>query len=220
MSIIYNVSIKPAKEQNSFHITWHNKDTQATNSFYRESEITLEESQRLWQWPRYQMSIGEKLFRFLDGDNHYFQQALDQANRLGEKLQIHLRTCKQTSDWPFELLAHNNTFLLHHRVHLVRTVSDWGKDKIFYPEDRPLKLLFMACSAMDVKPELDFEREEEAIFHITEKLPIDMEVEDSGSIEGLHARLKKEHYDVVHLSGHANIYKSGRPYFVWVGDAR
>jgi tetratricopeptide (TPR) repeat protein len=214
MSVIYNVSIKPAKEQNRFHITWDNKETQATNSFYRESEITLEEIQRLWQWPRCQISIGEKLFRFLDGDNRHFQKALDRANQLGEPLQIHLYSCKQIEDWPFELLAHDNTFLLPQGLHLLRTVSEWCKEKLIHPEDRPLKLLFMACSALDVKPELDFEREEEAIFRITENLPIDMEVEDSGSLEGLRARLEKEHYDVVHLSGHANIDKNGRPYFV------
>jgi tetratricopeptide (TPR) repeat protein len=214
MSIIYDVIIETTKKKNRFHITWHNLKTSKVDSFEQESEITREESQRLWQWPRCQLPIGEKLFRFLDGDNRHFQQGLDQAKHLGEPLQIHLRACKQTADWPFELLAKDNTFLLPQGLHLVRTVSDWGIEKMIHPEDRPLKLLFMACSAMDVQPELDFEREEEAIFRITENLPIDMEVEDSGSLEGLRARLEKEHYDVVHLSGHADIDKNGRPYFV------
>ena len=72
----------------------------------------------------------------------------------------------------------------------------------------------MACSAIDVKPVLDFEREEEAIFKITGDLPIHMEVEDSGSLEGLQAKLEREEYDVLHLSGHANIDQKGRPYFL------
>lgn len=72
----------------------------------------------------------------------------------------------------------------------------------------------MACSALDVKPELDYEREEEAIYRITENLPIDMEVEDSGSLEGLQSRLEKKQYDVLHLAGHADIDYKGNPYFI------
>jgi hypothetical protein len=214
MPVIYNVTIEPTGKENQYHITWKNPETNTANSFDQSTEITLEETQRLWQWLWCQLPIGEKLFKFLDGDNRYFQQALDRANKWGEPLQIHLQSCKQIADWPFELLAKDNTFLLPQRLHLVRTVSDWGKEKMIHPEDRPLKLLFMACSAMDVKPELDFEQEEESIFRITENLPIDMEVEDSGSLEGLRSRLEKEHYDVVHLSGHANIDNNGRPYFI------
>jgi tetratricopeptide (TPR) repeat protein len=71
----------------------------------------------------------------------------------------------------------------------------------------------MACSAMDVQPGLDFEQDEEAIFNITEDLPIDMEIEDSGSLEGLRSRLAKEQYDVLYLSGYVGIEK-GRPYFI------
>jgi hypothetical protein len=37
----------------------------------------------------------------------------------------------------------------------------------------------MACSAVEVNPELDFEKEEEAIFQVAADLAMDMEVEDS-----------------------------------------
>ncbi len=214
MSIIYNVTIEPTDTGNRFRITWQSMETNSVNSFDQESEMTLEETQRLWQWPRCQLSIGRKLFRFLDGDLHYFQQALNRANYMGEPLQINLWTCKQTADWPFELLAKDNSFLVSQPLHLVRCVSDWGKEKQLLLGNRPLKLLFMACSALDVQPELDFEKEEEAIFRITENLAIDMEVEDSGSLEGLRSRLEREEYDVVYLSGHAGIDKDGSPYFI------
>ena len=214
MSIIYNVTIEPTGKENQYHITWHNPKTNTVNSFDQEAEITPEETQRLWQWPQCQLDIGQKLFRFLDGEAHHLQQALDQSNRQGESLQIHLRTCKQTADWPFELLAKDGVFLLPNRLHLVRRVSDGATDKSMPPKNRQLRLMFMACSALDVQPELDFEREEEAIFKITEKLPIDMDVEDSGSLEGLRSKLEQEQYDVVHLSGHADIDKNGRPYFI------
>lgn len=210
---IYNVTIKPTNK-NCFHITWHNVEENTVDSFEQTTDITPEETQKLWQQPEHQRSIGEKLFRFLDGDARHFLRALNEAHLEGETLQLHLLPCQQTADWPFELLTHDGTFLLPHKLHLVRYVSDWGTARIIPPANRPLKLLFMACSAMDVKPELDYEREEETIFHATENLAIDMEVEDSGSLEGLRRELEQEQYDVVLLSGHASIDKDKGPYFI------
>jgi len=83
MSIIYNVTIDPTDTGNRFRITWQNMETNTVNFFDQESEMTEEETQRLWQWPQCQLSIGRKLFRFLDGDLHYFQQALKRANYMG-----------------------------------------------------------------------------------------------------------------------------------------
>jgi tetratricopeptide (TPR) repeat protein len=213
MSIIYNVTIEPTKRQDLFQITWHNREKNSQNCFSREAGITQEETKRLWRMSKSQLRIGQKLFRFLDGENRCLRQALDRANRAGECLQLHLNTCEQTHDWPFELLA-DETFLLPTGLHLVRIVSTRGKGKKVTPRNRPLKLLFMASSALDVKPVLDFEQEEEAIFHITEKLPIHMEIEDSGTLEGLRSQLEQKYYDVVHLSGHTGISQNGRPYFI------
>ncbi len=214
MPVIYNVIIEPVKEENLFQVTWHNVETNAQDCFLREAEIIPEETRRLWQIPKNQAAIGEKLFRFLDGDARHLARALNEANQQGEILQLYLRTCKETADWPFELLAKESVFLLANQIHLVRWVSDWGSGKRMIPQNRQLKFLFMACSALDVKPELDYEREEEAIFQATEKLAIEMEVEDSGSLEGLQQRLEVEQYDVVHLSGHADIASNGSPFFI------
>ncbi len=215
MPIIYNVTVNPTKEDSRFLITWHNENAGTNDCFEIVAEQMIPGDIRtLWLQPQHQMDIGQRLFHFLDGDARHFQRALNEANQAGELLQLHLVACNQVSDWPFELLAREGSFLLPLRLHLVRRVSDWGAAKEIPPENRQLKMLFMACSALDIKPELDFEREEEAIFHITEKLAIDMEVEDSGSLEGLREKLEREKYDVVHLSGHADIDESGRPYFV------
>jgi tetratricopeptide (TPR) repeat protein len=220
MAIVYNVTITPAKKENRFRITWHNVENNTEDFFERsDAGITPAEIQELWQKPEKQLKIGQSLFQFVDGDSHYFQQALKEAGHQGESLHLHLRACKETADWPFELLAQEDTFLLPHRLHLVRRVSDWGKTKETPPQNRPLKLLFMACSALDVKPELDFEREEEVIFKITENHAIDMEVEDSGSLEGLRRQLEQTPYDVVHLSGHADIDQNGNPYFVMENES-
>jgi len=202
-------------EENRFRITWHNPETNTEDYFERSGAgITPVEIPNLWHHPEKQLEIGQKLFHFLDGDSRYLHRALDEAGHRGESLLLNLQTCKETADWPFELLAQEDTLLLPHRLHLVRRVSDWGKTKESPPQNRPLKLLFMACSALDVEPELDFEREEETIFKVTEDKAIDMEVEDSGSLDGLRRQLEQTQYDVVHLSGHADIDEKGNPYFI------
>ena len=215
MPIVYQVTISPAKEKHLFNITWYNRQTREKNSFtHSAAEITTEEIERLWQKLQYQLDIGGKLYRFLDGDARHLERALQESAHQAEPLILQLCTCKETADWPFELLARDNLFLLPQRMHLVRCISDWGSEKKTPPKNRPLKLLFMACSAWDVQPELDFEKEEETIFQVTEPLAVNMEVEDSGSLEGLRQQLEQDEYDVVHLSGHADIDKHGHPFFI------
>ena len=216
MDIIYKVTIVSTEEEDRFHITWQNVETNTEDFFDRSAkQIMKATAGGRWQNPQYQLEIGQKLFVFLDGDSRHLQQALYEAEKHGQPLQLHLSACNEVADWPFELLAQEDTFLLPvGLLHVVRHVSDWGIGRRITPRKRALKLLFMACAPIDGKPELDFEREEEAIFNITENLPIDMEVEDSGSLEGLREQLVYRDYDVVHLSGHADIDKHGRPYFI------
>jgi len=215
MAIMYRVIIEPVKKENNFQITWHYPETYTESSFTQPiQDLAVDEMGCPWYQSWHRLEIGRKLFRFLDGDSRHLEKALAEANRQGEQLHLHLFTCKQTANWPFELLAQKDTFLLPFRLHLVRQVSDWGTEKKISPKNHPLKLLFMACSAIDIKPELDYEREEEAIFQVTENLAIDMDIEDSGTLEGLRSRLELEQFDVIHLSGHADIDKKGNPFFV------
>jgi hypothetical protein len=215
MPINYEVIIDLNADQKAYHIRWRNLAAQTENSFVQANHgLTHEEVEHLWLKPEYHHALGQKLFRFLDGDARHLQRSLDEAAKLSEPLTLQLRAAKEIADWPFELLAQDGAFLLPSRLHLLRQVSDWGAQKISAPANRPLQLLFMACSALGVEPELDFEREEETIFRVTEKLAIDMEVEDSGGLAGLRERLVSDTYDVVHLSGHADIDKKGQPIFI------
>ncbi len=211
MTIVFKVTIKSGTPPEPFTLIWENMATHTTETT---ATITPDDVEKNWQHPRFQLAVGLKLFSFLNGEKHLLQQAMDHAAQQGEKLTLLLCPDKRTADWPFELMAQENSFLLTERLHLVRCVSDWGTENKMIPQDRPLKLLFMACSALDIKPELDFEREEETIFNVTANLPIDMEVEDSGSLEGLRDQLLKNSYDIVHLSGHADIDNQGRPFFI------
>jgi hypothetical protein len=215
MPVIYEIRIDPVENKNGYRLTWRNLAAQ-TQEVFEQADINLTptELENFWKQQANHLALGQKLFRFLDGDARHLQRALDEADQHGEPLVLQLRAGKEVADWPFELLAQDGAFLLPTRLHLLRQVSDWGAQKTPAPANRPLRLLFMACSALDVQPELNFEAEEETIFRITEKLAIDMEVEDSGSLEGLQERLEAEAFDVVHLSGHADIDQHGQPFFI------
>jgi tetratricopeptide (TPR) repeat protein len=213
--ISYRVTITPTGKENFFEICWFDLSKSTENCFVQAGpDFVAQGMDRWWQNQEGALNIGRELFKFLDGDLRHFQRALAEANKHGIPLYLQLKTPDRTADWPFELLAQAETFLLPQRLHLVRRVSEWTYAKDFIPAARPLKLLFMACSPLYVEPELDFEREEETIFHVTENLPVDMEVEDSGTLEGLRGRLMLDRYDVVHLSGHGGIDKEGQPFFV------
>lgn len=214
MPVIYHVLLKHIKDKKSFQVTWSHAKTNSQDCFSSHVEITEEETRKFWQTPDNQLEIGTKIFRFLDGDSRHFVRALDDANKQGEILQIYLWTCLECADWPFEILANEGEFLLLSKMHLVRCVSHWGKDKTMRPQNRPLKFLFIASSPLGVKPELDYEEEEDAIYKTTENLPIEMTVEDSGSLKGLRERLENEEYDVIQLSGHADITSDGTPFFI------
>jgi tetratricopeptide (TPR) repeat protein len=64
---------------------------------------------------------------------------------------------------------------------------------------------------------LAFEKEEDTIFEITKDLPVEIDVEDTGSLEGLGEWLTTNKYDVVHITGHADIDERGKPFF-WMED--
>ena len=67
MTAICKVSITTTGKENHFQIQWHSEETNALQAFESNSELTAEETERMWQWPHCQLSIGEKLFRLLDG---------------------------------------------------------------------------------------------------------------------------------------------------------
>jgi hypothetical protein len=70
----------------------------------------------------------------------------------------------------------------------------------------------MTCSPLYVQPVLDFEKEEETILKVTKDLLVDIDVEDTGSLQGLKECLLQKEYDVIHLTGHADI-DGNTPYF-------
>ena len=161
--------------------------------------------------------IGKRLFNLLNGDEQTLKIALSEAEAHGKKLQLILKGEGLASTLPFELLYHND-FLVPSQIHLFRRVSERGNKRKLAPKNQPLKLLLMVCSPLDLYPVLEFEKEEDTIFEVTKDLPMEIDIEDSGSLEGFGEQLAANKYDVVHISGHADIDDNGEPFFWMEND--
>ncbi|MDQ1355068.1 MAG: hypothetical protein QG657_5377, partial [Acidobacteriota bacterium] len=218
----YKVSISKQAEPGLFRVTWLDMEKKTENSFKVPVSKITEMSEKLlksWKKPGNRFAAGKELFDFLDGSPRFFSNLLDEAAGKNFSPLVYLTACRETEDWPFELMAQGERFLVPTALNLVRCASERGVNTKPVPKNRPLKILFMACSALGVEPELSFEKEEETIFKVTEALAVDMEVEDSGSLEGLKGKLALEKYDIVHLSGHAGIDEEGQAFFVMEDEA-
>ncbi|MDY6957980.1 MAG: tetratricopeptide repeat protein, partial [Halobacteriota archaeon] len=217
MPVIYQAEFRydEAKGKEKIILIWTGPEgTQKTDSFDSKDikDIEVQCHDLRWDARGLSQQIGKKLFDILDGDDKRLIGALKEADDYGETLQLHIRSGGLASKLPFELLYHGD-FLVPSRIHLVRRVSDRGIKKKPKPENRPLKILFMACSPRDTYPALHFEKEEEEIFKIAKDLPVEIDVEGTGSLEGLGERLVDNKYDIVHITGHADIGKDGKPVF-------
>jgi tetratricopeptide (TPR) repeat protein len=214
MDYRFQVNITKPGGSASFRVSWLDMEKQADTSFEIPASRVMEERLKSWKKPGKRLAAGQELFKFLDGSQGYFTGLLEKAGGVNRIPLVYINACRETEDWPFELAARGDRFLVPRAVHLVRCVSRRGVNSKPAPESRPLKLLFMACSAHGVSPDLDFEKEEETIFKVTGNLAVHLEVEDSGSLEGLKNKLALEKYDILHLTGHAAIDAKGKAFFV------
>jgi hypothetical protein len=165
------------------------------------------------QWksnPGVGADLGTRLFRVLNGTGGELQSVLKEAHRTGEPLSLYLEIPFELNGLPFELLRDKDFLLLqdYPQTHLIRRVSDRHQGELSNTRNRPLKILFMACSPVDLRAQdvLGFEREEERILTAVEGFPADLVIEDSGSLEGLRRGLyERVDCDIVHITGHAGI---------------
>jgi hypothetical protein len=223
MPIVYQAKFHytEKKEKEVFALTRTLPDgTQDTSPVNLDEIHQLEDQTRDFKWnksPVLSRQIGEHLFTLLNGDRQTLLRALKEADEYGETLQLILKAEGPASNLPFELIYHND-FLVPSRIHLIRRVSDRGSKKTPEPENRPLKILFMASSPWDTSPVLAFEKEEDTIFEVTKDLPVEIDIEDTGSLKGLGEWLETNEYDVVHIIGHADIDEKGTPIFLMEDD--
>ncbi|MEN8130992.1 MAG: hypothetical protein ABFS45_12520 [Pseudomonadota bacterium] len=132
------------------------------------------------------LRFGSRLFQLLDRAGGQLTEAMKAVHDRGEALYFYLDIPFEIDALPFELIHDQHFLLLQQDLHLIRRVNDRNRLQAKAPQRRPLKLLFMACSPLDLQDSvLQFEKEEELILKATERFPLNMLVEDSGSLAGL-----------------------------------
>ena len=162
-------------------------------------------------------TLGACLYEWLDGPT---ERWLEKALQDVPGLALHVDVEERLRHLPWELLCSRGAFLCahpHRPFTPVRRVNDARHPA--EPANRPLRVLFMACSPDNVSPVLDFEAEEGLILATTSTHRIELVVEESGSLTGLRERMEEAgsgHFDVFHLTGHATAASdsSGKPCFL------
>jgi tetratricopeptide (TPR) repeat protein len=156
-----------------------------------------------------QVVLGKNIFQQLNGPDNFLGALLDNS---GETFELCIRAgTDRISLWPFELLDTMGSF------HILRPGRTAAASPGAPVQGRRLALLFMACSPTFVSNKdqtLNYEAEEEAIYKATGKTFVDLDFEDSGSLRGLHERLETHAYNILHLSGHADIHTTQGPVFL------
>jgi len=151
---------------------------------------------------------GQSLYHWLDGSERHLQRALDQER--GKDIVLAIATAKGLAHLPWEILHDGTRFLVQQKIVPVRWVKVGSNKKLTTqdePKNRALNVLFMASSPKNSDlPELAFEQEEARILEATQRIPLSLQVEESGCLTEL-GYLVKEHeqgfFDVIHLTGHA-----------------
>ncbi len=154
---------------------------------------------------------GQGLYNWLDKSDRVLANALKEPH--SEGLIIAIATDWGLAHLPWELLHDGECFLVEKRPPIIpiRWVSNRKPIEIANsPQNRPLNVLFMATSPLNldpkIYPELDYEAEEGQILEATKRTPLDLRVEESGCLTELSyvvGEYESGHFDIFHLTGHA-----------------
>lgn len=164
------------------------------------------------------IELGRELHRWLDGDEGWLQRAagalelvLDvaQPQEMQELNPETRAVALGLTHLPWELLHDGKGFLLQRPgANLTRVVGRrHGQPEV---KNRPLRLLLMATAPEDPRlATLSYEREEAIILQATERQPLQLVVEESGSVEELRCLVRDYEdgfFDGFHLTGHGLIF--------------
>ncbi len=189
-----------------------------------EDLIALMERDYYVALPEDYVKTGRRLYDWLDGCDRWLAQLLERAQ---SGVVLAIATTERLSHLPWEVLHDGQSFLVARPFPVVVPVRwqerwqvqgqskalSWRQDAV---PNRPLQALFMATSPEGVVPVLDFETEEGRILAATKRQPMTLTVEESGclvELENLLASHEPGHFDVVHLTGHADVTAAG-PLFI------
>ena len=163
-------------------------------------------------------TTGQTLYNWLDKSDRILANALNQPYPQG--LIVAIATDEGLAHLPWEVLHDGHSFLVERTPPIipVRWVSNGQPIATTNsPQNRPLNVLFMATSPLEVEPELDYEAEEGKILEVTARTPIDLRVEESGCLTELSYVVREYetgYFDIFHLTGHATHNYDKKPYFL------
>jgi hypothetical protein len=96
----------------------------------------MEDRLKSWKKPGNRLAAGRELFHFLDGTQGYFSSLLKKAADENLFPLVYLTAGRESGDWPFELIARGDHFLVPTALHLVRCVSQRGVNARPVPGNR------------------------------------------------------------------------------------
>jgi hypothetical protein len=151
-------------------------------------------------------ACGRRLYTFLDTPERLLAGFRDQTYGSWNAMVLTITAKGRLAHLPWELLHDGERFLVAapNPIVPVRWVQGLSPDRRAHQP--PLRMMFMACAPMDDGglSSLDHEAEEAAIDAATRRYAVELQVEESGTVEGLSERLTRhEYFDAVHITGHA-----------------
>ncbi len=115
---------------------------------------------------------GRKLYQWLDGSERFLARAMEKCLPADE-MTLAIEATGKLAHLPWEVMHDGNGFLVQKRYpHIVPVRWQNRPSDVAEPANRPLRVLFMATAPLNVKPELDFEREEGLILDATQRQPL------------------------------------------------
>jgi len=150
---------------------------------------------------------GRRLYTFLDTPERLLSGHRERTQGSWNTMVLSITAAERLDHLPWELLHDGRQFLVaaSRPVIPVRRVPGEGQPRP--PAERALRLMFMACAPVgDELSELDYDGEHDAIMDVARRYPAEPHFDDSGDLRELYDRLGEydfDHFDVIHLSGHA-----------------
>ncbi len=189
--------------------------TDNPNDFYQkslcideiESQVLAAEKGYYNLLPAKFAQTGQALYHWLDGKDRFLDRALKDCLP-ADVVVLAIETAGKLAHLPWEVINDGTAFLVQRKNPFIVPVR-WKNRKSAKndPANRPLRVLFMAASPLNVEPVLDFEGEEGLILDATQRQPLSLAVEESGNLEELEnliASYESGWFDVFHLTGHAD----------------
>lgn len=159
-------------------------------------------------------SIGLEIAAFLDEGDAWLSRCLAGVGEIAFEIAVAGTPDdrgRALLDVPWELLATNASFLAADPGRLFRVERRLGvAARTRAPAHRDLALVFMAAH-VEGESILNYEQEESAVLQATQRLDLNLMVEESGALEFLGDTLAKETPEALHLSCHGDIDDKGTP---------